>query len=68
MQTIKDNAISIVIFLVLFTALAIDHSNSLDIIEQQHNQIYQNESQIEDLKYQIGQCRLITPQYSEYGE
>lgn len=59
MNKLTDFSISIAIFLVLFSALIAEHVSNNDTIDQQHNTIYQQNSQIEDLKYQIGQCRLL---------
>ena len=63
----KDFLFSIAVLIVLFTALISEHVHNTSIIEEQHNTIYQQESKIDDLKYQIGQCRLMVGQnYSEY--
>jgi len=60
----NDFGYSITILIILFTVLILSHNANMNTIEEQHNVIYQQQSLIEDLKYQIGQCRSI--QYSEY--
>jgi len=67
MRIVNDYSISIMIFITMFVSFVITDLNNRQIIEQQHNTIYQQESKIDDLKYQIGQCRLMVGQnYSEY--
>jgi hypothetical protein len=67
MRTVTDFGISIAVFVVLFAALVSEHVHNTNIIDEQHNVIYQQESKIDDLKYQIGQCRLMVGEnYEEY--
>lgn len=62
----KDFLCSIVVVVIMFIVLAAEHTNNTLTIDEQHNIIYQQESQIDDLKYQVGQCRLLTEQNNKY--
>jgi hypothetical protein len=54
-----DYGISIAVFIILFSALVAEHIHNTQVIEEQQNTIFQLNSQIDDLKYQVGECRLL---------
>ena len=68
MSKLTDFGISVAVFIVMFLALATEHYINTKTIEEQHNTIYQQESKIDDLKYQIGQCHLLQANYSGYED
>jgi hypothetical protein len=59
MTVLKDFSLSLAVLVIMFTALVSEHVHNTQVIEEQHQEIYQKDTQIEDFRYQLGQCRVL---------
>jgi hypothetical protein len=59
MTVLKDFSLSLAVLVIMFTALVSEHIHNTQVIEEQHQEIYQKDAQIDDFRYQLGQCRVL---------